>query len=940
MSKIKLNNGLTRKSLSAAVMAVCAGVSWGASAQEVADEELVVTGFRSSLKAAIDEKRNSTGQVDAIIAEDIADFPDLNLAESLQRIPGIAITRSNGEGSRITVRGLSGQYTRVQINGMESRAGVGSNTGRDFDYNMFASELFNRITVHKTSSASVDEGSLGATVMMETARAFDYDEGNTFLIAGNLQYNDLIGDTDPRLTALYAYNDPDGVFGFSASVAYSEVTTRVSTANTVRWQRSRFRTVNGEDCSGVSAACDEVANAFHARIPRYGENDHNRERLGVTLGAQFAPSEATTISVDGMFASFNQTQDFRTLEVLFRSNEGDMDVVDYSIQSFPDRFDADGEPVGNSTIESMTVNNAFVRSERYHMEEDSDFQQITVDLKHEFSDTLTLNALIGQATSDGGRPVETTLMYDDRDYNGFRYDYSRSTSEPVLAYNGADVTDGTIYELTELRDGTRDTQTDNQTIEADLVWAQSDAFVLSGGISVKSFELDAVRTSRNSSTCALGFVTARDCDDPDVYGIRGTAALSESFTYGGASGAGSTTTWVVPDLDGWMDAIPFYDTPLNVREGNTFKVEEVNTGAWLQAAGDIEVGSGVRFQYEVGVRHVETEQTSAGFNSGVWVEIERPTYDFTLPSVNLSLWATEDLVFRAGFAETIARPALSNLSPGGSVDPFDQPGQIRFQNPLLDPTESTNFDLAAEWYFADGALLSFAYFQKEIASFPVRDEVENQTFASTGLPLSVIEPTSPFGENNNGSEGGAEGSRPDFCQPGCWTVSQLVNGDGADVSGWELGLQAPFDAFSDNLPGILANMGFIANYTSVDSEVERTFNGNTVKDKLNGLSNTQYNATIYYEGDRFSTRLSVANRSEYFTNNNASRNGNLYEIVEPSTYWDYSASYEATENLTVSFEIVNLLDTPYERSVDETARRVYQYDLTGRNFLLGARYKF
>ena len=142
---------------------------------------VVVTGFRQSLTAALGAKRKDTGIVDVIVAEDIADFPDQNLAESLQRIPGVAIDRDAGEGRQITVRGLGGDFTRVRLNQLEALATTGgtdssggANRSRAFDFNVFASELFNRLTVRKSASAEVDEGSLGATVDLQTARPFDY----------------------------------------------------------------------------------------------------------------------------------------------------------------------------------------------------------------------------------------------------------------------------------------------------------------------------------------------------------------------------------------------------------------------------------------------------------------------------------------------------------------------------------------------------------------------------------------------------------------------------------------------------------------------------------------------------------------------------------------------------------------------------------------------
>ena len=143
-----------------------------AAAPETDAAEIVVTGFRQSLEAALNLKRTSVGAVDAIVAEDIAKFPDQNLAESLQRIPGISIQRDAGEGRAITVRGLGAQFTRVRVNGLETIAtstdGAASNRDRSFDFNVFASELFSSIVVHKTAEPSLDEGSLGAVVDLNT----------------------------------------------------------------------------------------------------------------------------------------------------------------------------------------------------------------------------------------------------------------------------------------------------------------------------------------------------------------------------------------------------------------------------------------------------------------------------------------------------------------------------------------------------------------------------------------------------------------------------------------------------------------------------------------------------------------------------------------------------------------------------------------------------
>src|SRR4051794_9560582 len=172
------------------------------------DPAIVVHGFRGSLSSALNIKRNETATVDAIKAEDIAEFPDLNLAESLQRIPGVAISRVNGEGRNISVRGLGPEYTRVRINGMEAIGTTGGtdnsggvNRGRGFDFNIFSSDLFSSLAVRKTATADIEEGSLGGTVDLQSSRPFDYHK-STAVISAQASYNDLKRKVTPRVSGL------------------------------------------------------------------------------------------------------------------------------------------------------------------------------------------------------------------------------------------------------------------------------------------------------------------------------------------------------------------------------------------------------------------------------------------------------------------------------------------------------------------------------------------------------------------------------------------------------------------------------------------------------------------------------------------------------------------------------------------------------------------
>ena len=228
----------------AAAVQPAAAAQPGAAEPQAAEPDIVVTGFRASLNAALNMKRESVSSVDAIVAEDIARFPDQNLAEALQRIPGIAIQRDAGEGRAITVRGLGAQFTRVRINGLEaittSSDGAAANRDRQFDFNVFASELFTSVVVHKTAEASLDEGSLGAVVDLNTGNPLGNHPGFTFAVSAQGAYNDLSHNVAPRFAGLVGYRNPEGTVGVSLSAAYSHTDTLELGNNTVRWAQARF----------------------------------------------------------------------------------------------------------------------------------------------------------------------------------------------------------------------------------------------------------------------------------------------------------------------------------------------------------------------------------------------------------------------------------------------------------------------------------------------------------------------------------------------------------------------------------------------------------------------------------------------------------------------------------------------------------------------------
>ena len=293
-------------------------------------EEIVVTGFRASLQNALGQKRRSDQIIDAITAEDIADFPDANLAESIQRLPGVSIDRDNGEGRSVTIRGLGGDFQMTRLNGADAlsvaggnQSDAGANRTRGFDFNTFASELFSNIRVTKTTAAVNDEGSLGAIIDLTTGRPLGYRE-NRMMLGLEGEYRENGSTINPRLTALISHRITDN-FGILASVAYQENSQQIDA-----YRRSigafeyvyRNSLINGTNPpvygfarpggtgptfgSNPAAYAALTPTTIFPALPSVTRQDLSYDRLGATATAQWRPSERTEIILDGVYSRYRQ----------------------------------------------------------------------------------------------------------------------------------------------------------------------------------------------------------------------------------------------------------------------------------------------------------------------------------------------------------------------------------------------------------------------------------------------------------------------------------------------------------------------------------------------------------------------------------------------------------------------------------------------------------
>lgn len=876
-------------------------------------EEVIVTGsFRDSLANALNIKRNSAGAVDAIVADDIASFPDNNLAESLQRIPGVAIERVAGEGRQISVRGLGAGFTRTRINGMEAvatggatDAAGGTNKSRNFDFNTFASELFSSLTVRKTASADVEEGSLGATVDLKAAQPFDFD-GFTMAASGQLGYNDLSESNDPKASFLISNTFADDKVGALLSVAYSEREIKDEGASTVRWDNSNdFGSYQG-NTDITAPALVAINDGFRPRIPRYDSYTHQMDRLGVSSSLQFRPTDTTEISLDGLYAKYDATRNEVFMEAVLNSggtnaaknngSTGVMDVQSYTLDN-------------TNTVTAASFKNATIKAENRFDELSTEFTQVTLSGKHEFTDSFRMDALVGNVVSEFDNPVQTTVIADKTGMD-FAYDYTGSYREdPKITFDERvssleGWTNGGVRLRPQSAKNTYDSALAN--LEYDL----NDALTLKGGVNYKNFEYEATAGRRNPEN-------------------GGDVVLTADMMMAYDSGLGSNNPWAIPNLKAINEKYNIYSGTgiyaVPERKNDVAAVSEESLGYFVQAQFETQIGD-TSVRGDVGVRQVETDVESQAYDTKGVLQTGSYSYSNTLPSVNVVFEPMEDVLIRLGYAEVIARAGLGSLLPNTNVSVSGGSYAVSSGNPALDPTKAANYDLGLELYLSEETVMGVAVFYKDIDTF-VQTIKQSRPFTTTGLDPQLAVAACASGAQN-----------PQSCNPNVnWDVSSPVNAPGGDLYGFELSYQTPFTA----LPGLWSNFGFIGNFTYVEAQQDfvDTTGKVTATRSLLGLSKDTMSGTLYYEDDAFSARVSAVHRAGYLTDANG-RNGNDREGTNATTNIDMAASYQLNDHIKFTFEALNLTDEADDQWVDNSGNRLSYYHNTGRQYYLGVSYKY
>lgn len=870
-------------------------------------EEIVVTGFRSSLESALNIKRDSTGSVDSIVAEDIANFPDLNLAESMQRIPGVAINRVAGEGRNISVRGLGPDFTRVRINGMEAMATSGgtdavggANRGRGFDFNVFPSDLFSKLTVRKTASADVEEGSLGATVDMDTVRASDFDDF-TLSASGQIGYNDLAEESDPRATFLISNMFADGKIGLLFAASYSERNFQDLGASTVRWDNSNdFGSYQGD--ASAPELTDDINDAFRPRLPRYDSYTHEMERTGLATSLEFLPTDSTAISLDVLYSNHDATRNEIFMQGILNSNgqTNPMDVLSYTLDN-------------TNTLTAASFANATVRSENRYDELSTEFTQATLNLSHDFTDRLRIKAQVGQATSEFDNPIQTTIVGQKTGLT-FSYDYSGSNREdPVLVFDNA-VGAVTGWSTNSVRLRPLGAENTFDSASFDIEFDLSESLVLKGGLLFKEFEFEtfeARRATENDAGVVLNADTMMLFDPglgSNVWAIPNLPAIAETYNIYSNTGA-------------------FVVSPEN-RLVDNYSASEETQGIYAQLVFNTTVGD-TSIRGDFGFRHLTTDQESTAYSASAGDFITGVhDYTETLPSANIVFEPLDNVLIRASYAEVISRAGLDSIRPNVSVSVSGGSRTVSGGNPALEPTRAKTYDLATEIYFNDESMLSLAVFHKDLST-QVQTVSEFKPYTETGLPVELAVAACEAGPGYGEAFGCTENVD--------WQVNSPTNAPGGPLYGFEASFQQPFTF----LPGAFSNLGFIGNFTYVKAQLDYlNSDGEVVATRdLLGLSEDTTSGTLYYDDERFGARISAVNRSSYLTHATG-RNGNDREGTNGTTHIDASISYSINDNFSVRFDALNLTNEVEDQWVDAVANRLSYYHETGTQYYLGVQYKY
>lgn len=931
--------------VAATVMAMAAATStpMSVSAQEIAElEEVVVTGIRGSLARAADIKRQSDVVVDAISAEELGKFPDINVAESLSRITGVAVTRTRGgEGQFVTVRGLGEEFNGVTYNG---RLLATENDGREFSFDVIASELIAGAQVYKTQTASQGDGSLGGLVNISSAKPLD---NPGFHASGSIstQYEELADDFGPRFSGVISNSFNDDTMGVLASISYQKRNARSDVAESnflifpvqvdSNGEASQDLDGNGDgrtDSTGAQIVTDQGRfNGFSAFVA-----EQERERIGGTLAFQYQPNDTFGLTLDALYTKF----------------ESPSEIYGYSFfpSAFGQGFVSNAQLNDANQVVSHTSNAFAYDALARRNEGDTDTIALGANAEWLLNDRSSLTVDASYSKSDGQRD-----NLGSASGSGAFFSFGVAGGNVQQTLTGREVPDftfnianpdgsGSFLQPGQLRPEDYNVhfgRNDVLFVEDEIVSLKGDYELEFGEASKLSAGLDYVNRQKvnraftnagtNNTACNLcGYATSIGAGGTNISGLVTGRAPSDFL-----SGISANIPRNFDRFDINVVEAGYVSQQINpgdyvavINEGGSTNIDETVIGAYLQYnwAGEV---FGLPFQANAGARLSQTDLTSTGFgnevtdilgvdllfdgnNQNIPLSAPRPVSidnDYTnfLPSFNIALDLNDSTILRGAVSSTVSRPTLTSLSTSFTLTSLNRGGEaITSNNPALEAIESNNLDLSLEWYGDNGTSASAALFYKDISNFVT----QTVTVESVNVPFRQQDPaTLQFSAPQNRDIN--------------FRVQRPENGDDAEILGLEVGGQY----FTESGWGIAANV------TLADSEATSA----GVVSVLENISDFAANLSVFYENDRYSGRVSINNRSEFLAGQTAE--GGRDEFVDDFTQVDLSFSYVLNDFVTFYLEGINVLDEPFFR-YSETRDLLESYEENGARYVFGVRGNF
>lgn len=893
----------------AALPAAAQTASSAAEAEGETGEDIVVSGYRRSLDEAIEMKRNTIGFSDSIVATDIADFPEQNLSEALQRVPGVTIERERGLGTRVNVRGLPSEFTFVSINELATASGSG---GRDVEFDIFASELIQSVTVQKSPTAADEEGGIAGSVSIRTARPFD-NPGLRLVGSAEGAYNSISEKVDPNFSFLAS--DTFGDFGVLVSVAKQQRTNRTDSNSGInfrpiaRWT-DRTGTVYRNQAIAVLQRDAGVTftNDMKNRIvfidkvgDRVYQND--QDRLGLSGSVQYKPSENFSLAFDAFLGSYDTTEDEYDAAGYSASSNSTLETIhDFDATT----LSKDGIIVLRD-VSYTNTQHEFLSKEYIN---ETDYRQFGGEMNWS-SGNWKINALGGYS---GARK---SLDYANLKHVAFapsRTRYTENGGETIPSANPRtiDMYNAPSSYLFEAYETTREQiKDDKYAAQLDVSYGFESSFL-------KRFNFGGRYTSKANE---------REYGEEKIQGpTRGSTA------YVNVRRLGDSPLTNVTDIVGGKDyqardlnwaqvsndyARSFFrpagfETPF--ADGNYYKVKEDTIAGYAMV--DFEFDVSVPLFVNLGGRYLRTTIQSEGFH-----QVQNPNgttgltpdpvssegeYDKFLPSFNAHAELTDSLILRAAASKTLIRPALTDLAYKRTASI----GNFRYTdgNPGLKPTFADQWEVGVEKYLGRGGILAASYFWKKIKG------------VVTSQLTGVVPDVTVY--NANGTVNGIY----DF------DVYQPVNAEGSyKVSGVELNAVIPFGMFANWLDGF----GINANATFLDSSLTGASDLGIDTSPI-GLADNTYNATMFYEQGPLSLRVSYNRKGAYVERIER----NMYPVYRDAYgQFDVAASYQLTPNFRVELQGINIGN---EKTTGYTMDPSFPttYEFSGSRISLGVRAQF